>query len=75
MSDITLSQEYVKIQKSFNFDKEDILKMVDNSFKAAFVDDTLKDELRVDSQKIARELLENYEREIISSTGRNNDHL
>jgi adenosine deaminase len=75
MSDITLSQEYVKIQKSFNFDKEDILKMVDNSFKAAFVDDNLKEELRVDSQRIARELLENYEREIITSMARNNDNL
>ncbi len=53
MSDITLSREYVKIQELFMFDQADVLKLVDNSFRAAFVHDDLKNELRRRARQVA----------------------
>jgi len=57
MSNITLSQEYMKIQELFLFNKTELLQLVDNSFRAAFTHDELKQELREKAQQVAKELL------------------
>lgn len=49
VSNTTLTEEYYKIHKTFDFGVEEIVRMIDYGFRSAFIDESLKKRLRIDA--------------------------
>ena len=59
MCDITLSDEYSILHRKKNFGVGDLIVMMDNSFKHAFLPNNLKREMRIDALNSYFEILSN----------------
>jgi len=61
VSSVTLSGEYFLIQNTFDFGLEEMLRMIDYGFSAAFVSVSTKQRLRIEALKKALEVLEAHD--------------
>lgn len=58
VSDITLSEEYFKIQNLYNFKVNEIVRMIDFGLRSAFVDLSLKKRMRAETMYTIKQVLE-----------------